>query len=304
MKKKVKRLHFFPNIITAFGLACGLFVILKVNMVPKEGGAFQVLSSSALLMLLAALADVLDGAVARIFRAESDFGTMFDSLSDAITFGVAPSVLLLSTLDLQSGSGLSFFALIGALLFSLCGVLRLVRFNVKAYAAKGMKRLSQPISNTSLVSRFLPLLLQLSRPISSSQAPLWKSGRPSPGWPKRSSCPSHDHPRLLYGEPLEVSERQDAPLPGDLLPTPRPHCSCRPLPPLRILYFFPLIFLLLLGDTSSSAGLFRSSASLQAKNRRRSPDLSRPAKTSSTSTATSKQRRRPHVFCKVIIAKC
>lgn len=137
MQAKGRRLHFFPNIITAFGLACGLFVILKVNMVSEEGGTFQVLNSSALLLLLAALADVLDGAVARIFRAESDFGTMFDSLSDAITFGVAPPVLLLSSLDLEPGTGSSFFALIGALLFSLCGVLRLVRFNVKAYAVKG-----------------------------------------------------------------------------------------------------------------------------------------------------------------------
>jgi CDP-diacylglycerol--serine O-phosphatidyltransferase len=50
---------------------------------------------------------------------------------------VAPSVLLLKFLSLEQGTGLSFFAMSGALLFSLCGVLRLVRFNVKANEARG-----------------------------------------------------------------------------------------------------------------------------------------------------------------------
>jgi CDP-diacylglycerol--serine O-phosphatidyltransferase len=92
---------------------------------------------STLLLLVAAFADLLDGAVARAFRAESEFGFIFDSLADAISFGVAPSVLLLKSLSLEQGTGLSFYAMIGAILFSICGVLRLVRFNVKAGEAKG-----------------------------------------------------------------------------------------------------------------------------------------------------------------------
>ncbi len=133
----MRQVYLVPNIITAFGLACGLFVIFKVNMVEPGSGTFQVLNTAALLLLLAAFADLLDGAVARAMRAESEFGFMFDALADAVSFGVAPSVLMLKSLSLEQGTGLSFFAVIGAMLFSICGVLRLVRFNVKANEAKG-----------------------------------------------------------------------------------------------------------------------------------------------------------------------
>src|SRR5271168_3017161 len=118
----MKQVYLIPNIITAFGLACGLFVIFKVNMVEPGSGTYQVLHASTLLLLVAAFADLLDGAVARVIRAESEFGFMFDSLADAISFGVAPSVLLLKSLSLEQGTGLSFFAMLGALLFSICGV--------------------------------------------------------------------------------------------------------------------------------------------------------------------------------------
>jgi CDP-diacylglycerol--serine O-phosphatidyltransferase len=133
----MRRIYLVPNIITAFGLACGLFVIFKVNMVEPGSGTFQVLNTAALLLLVAAFADWIDGAVARAINAESEFGFMFDSLADAISFGVAPSVLMLKSLSLEQGTGLSFVAMLSALLFSLCGVLRLVRFNVKAGEAKG-----------------------------------------------------------------------------------------------------------------------------------------------------------------------
>lgn len=133
----MKRVYLIPNIITAFGLACGLFVIFKMNMIEPGFGTYQVLHTSTLLLLVAAFADFVDGAVARVFRAESEFGFMFDSLADAISFGVAPSVLLLKSLSLEQGTGLSFFAVTGAMLYSIGGVLRLVRFNVKANEAKG-----------------------------------------------------------------------------------------------------------------------------------------------------------------------
>lgn len=133
----MRRVNFLPNIITAFGLSCGLFVIFKVNMVGPGSTTFHMLYTSAFLLLLAAFADVLDGAVARIIRAESEFGFMFDSLADAVSFGIAPAVLVLKNLSLEQGTGLSFFAVTGAMLFSICGVLRLVRFNVKANEVKG-----------------------------------------------------------------------------------------------------------------------------------------------------------------------
>jgi CDP-diacylglycerol---serine O-phosphatidyltransferase len=119
----MRQVYLIPNIITAFGLSCGLFVIFKVNMVEPGSELF----------------DLLDGAVARAIRAESEFGLVFDSLADAISFGVAPSILLLKALSLEPGTGLSFYAMLGCMLYSLCGVLRLVRFNVKKEEAKGNK---------------------------------------------------------------------------------------------------------------------------------------------------------------------
>ena len=131
----MKRIHFLPHVITAFGLASGLFVIFKATAAPA--GSYQLLYVCALLLLVAALADLVDGVVARAMRAESEFGFMFDSLADAVSFGVAPTVLTLKSLELEQGTFLFFFAHFGALLFSIGGILRLVRFNVKAKEAEG-----------------------------------------------------------------------------------------------------------------------------------------------------------------------
>ncbi len=133
----MRQVYLIPNIFTAFALSCGLFVIFKVNMVEPGSGIFHVLNVSTLILLVAAFADLLDGAIARAIRAESEFGVIFDSLADAVTFGVAPSVLLLKALSIEPGTGLSFYAMLGCMLYSICGVLRLVRFNVKSAEAKG-----------------------------------------------------------------------------------------------------------------------------------------------------------------------
>ncbi len=133
----MKRVHLVPNIITAFGLACGLFVIFKVNMVEPGFGDYDVVKMSAILLFVAAIADFIDGALARAIHAETEFGFVFDSLADAVSFGVAPSVLMLKTLFLEQGSFLSFLSASAAMVYSLCGILRLVRFSVKSAEAKG-----------------------------------------------------------------------------------------------------------------------------------------------------------------------
>lgn len=137
----MKRVYLVPNMITAFGLACGLFVIFKINMLEPGSGDYDVVRTSAILLLVAALADFIDGALARAIHAETEFGFVFDSLADAISFGVAPAVLMLKTLSLEQGSFLSFFGATGAMVYSLCGVLRLVRFSVKTTEAKGNREL-------------------------------------------------------------------------------------------------------------------------------------------------------------------
>lgn len=135
-EKKLKKIALLPNVVTAFGLSCGLFVIFKMNMIGVGEVNAQILTAVTGILLLAAFADLLDGAIARAIKAESDFGGIFDSLADAISFGVAPSVIILKSLSVLPGTKLSFLVSTAAIIFSLCGVLRLVRFNVNALAAK------------------------------------------------------------------------------------------------------------------------------------------------------------------------
>lgn len=106
-----------PNAITITALCTGLSAIRFALL---ERWEFAVS-----LILLAAILDALDGRIARFLRADSAFGAELDSLSDFISFGVAPAVLLyLYTLHLWKGTGWAL-----ALFFSTCMALRLARFN-------------------------------------------------------------------------------------------------------------------------------------------------------------------------------
>ena len=70
--------------------------------------------------------DILDGRVARLMKATSQFGLEFDSLADVVSFCVAPAFLIYSF----ALSALGRPAWFGAFLFVICGALRLARFNV------------------------------------------------------------------------------------------------------------------------------------------------------------------------------
>lgn len=132
---KIKKIYLLPNVITAFGLCCGLFAIFKMNMTGIGEASWNVLLFTTGLLMLAAFADVLDGAVARAMKAESEFGGIFDSLADAISFGVAPSVIVLKTFSAEKGTDLSYLLTLAAIVYSICGVLRLVRYNVMSSQA-------------------------------------------------------------------------------------------------------------------------------------------------------------------------
>lgn len=136
MNNPKRRIFLLPNVITAFGLSCGLFVIFKMSMTGIGEVTTQLLTATAGILLLAAFADLLDGAVARAMKAESEFGGLFDSLADAITFGVGPSVIVLKSLSIPPGTEHSFLITTAGIIFSVCGVLRLVRYNVMANLAK------------------------------------------------------------------------------------------------------------------------------------------------------------------------
>jgi len=106
-----------PNILTLLALCAGLTAI--------RYGLEERWEHAGLALLVAAILDGLDGRIARVLKGASKFGAELDSLSDFICFGVAPALLLyMWTL---SGAGRVGWVL--ALLFSVCCVLRLARFN-------------------------------------------------------------------------------------------------------------------------------------------------------------------------------
>ena len=127
----MKNKSLVPNTLTAFGLSCGLFIIHKMNMTQVGNVTLQLLKATVGILILAAIADLLDGAVARLMKAETPFGGLFDSLADAITFGVAPTIITLKTLALEPGSQAALFLTCAAMVYTVCGVLRLIRFTLK-----------------------------------------------------------------------------------------------------------------------------------------------------------------------------
>lgn len=131
---KLKRVYLIPSGITAFGLSIGLFVIFKTSLSDPDRGLFSILQASAILLLIAGIADLADGAIARLMKAESEFGGQFDSLSDSVTFGVAPPLLILKSFTggEELGRLMTVLVIIAAMIYTLCGVLRLVRYNVSS----------------------------------------------------------------------------------------------------------------------------------------------------------------------------
>lgn len=122
-KRRIPRLkglslnRLIPNILTLLALCCGLTAIRFGLQARWEAGVTAI--------LLAGVLDGLDGRIARLLRGTSKFGAELDSLSDFVSFGVAPAVLLY--LWSMQGAGSFGWALV--LLFSVCCALRLARFN-------------------------------------------------------------------------------------------------------------------------------------------------------------------------------
>lgn len=113
-----------PNAVTALALCSGLTAIRFAI-----SGEWEL---SVLMVLIAALLDGIDGKIARLVRAESKFGAELDSLSDAISFGVAPALILY----LWSLQQLGRFGWLVAILHALFCALRLARFNAAIDSAE------------------------------------------------------------------------------------------------------------------------------------------------------------------------
>ena len=84
---------------------------------------------SLVFIFLAALFDRFDGLVARHFHSESEFGKELDSLSDIVSFGVAPALLIYMT-DLSS---MLWVGIAATIFYIAAGAIRLARYNVKEF---------------------------------------------------------------------------------------------------------------------------------------------------------------------------
>ena len=112
-------IYVLPNLVTIGNLFFGFFSILATFK-----GDFK---TAAIAIVVAAFFDQLDGRLARLTRATSKFGAELDSLCDAVSFGVAPAMLLHQWALQPFGR----IGLMACFLFAACGVLRLARFNVQ-----------------------------------------------------------------------------------------------------------------------------------------------------------------------------
>ena len=113
-----KTRYLLPNILTLGGVCLGISSI-KFSI----DGNFNL---AVTLILLAAILDALDGRIARLIKGTSEFGKELDSLTDFVSFGIAP-VLILYFWELNNYGKLGWAI---ALIYSVCCVLRLARFNL------------------------------------------------------------------------------------------------------------------------------------------------------------------------------
>ena len=117
-----------PSLFTLGNLACGFFSIL--NAAQGHYG------KAGWLILFAALFDMFDGRVARMFGTESNFGIEMDSLADAVSFCTAPAMLMyFMVLQKYSVWGAPI-----ACVYTCFGILRLAKFNTMALAGESSKK--------------------------------------------------------------------------------------------------------------------------------------------------------------------
>lgn len=117
-EQRGRGIFLLPSLLTTGNLFCGFFALLLT--------VESRYAEASLAIFVAMVMDMLDGRVARLMKATSQFGVEFDSLADVVSFCVAPAFLIYS-LALASLGRPAWF---GAFLFVICGALRLARFNV------------------------------------------------------------------------------------------------------------------------------------------------------------------------------
>jgi CDP-diacylglycerol--serine O-phosphatidyltransferase len=115
--KRARGIYLLPNLFTTAALFAGFYAVLAAM-----NGQF---AKAAIAIFLAMILDGLDGRVARMTNTQTAFGAEYDSLSDMVAFGLAPS-LVMYELTL---SGLGKLGWLAAFIYTAGAALRLARFN-------------------------------------------------------------------------------------------------------------------------------------------------------------------------------
>jgi len=125
-QRKLRRrgVYLLPNIFTIAGMFAGFYAI-----VAGLQGRFE---NAVIAIFVAIVADVLDGRIARWTHAQSDIGAQLDSLSDMVSFGIAPPMVMYSwSLSILGKPGW-----LVAFIYTACTALRLARFNARAQSSE------------------------------------------------------------------------------------------------------------------------------------------------------------------------
>lgn len=112
-----KLTFFLPNTFTALNMGCGFAAIIMATKGLYYG--------ACMILILGAIFDSVDGRIARLTGTQSEFGEQFDSISDVISFGMAPAFIIYFKYFQDMGRA----GMIISFLYLLCGALRLARFN-------------------------------------------------------------------------------------------------------------------------------------------------------------------------------
>ena len=139
--EKQKLTFFLPNIFTGLNLACGF-----ASLILSHKGNFF---GAAVLVVLGGVFDLVDGKIARLMGVESNFGEQFDSMSDLMSFGLAPAFLIYN----HSLVSLGRLGGVAAFLYVLCAALRLARFhaNIEKVSLNFFQGLPSPGAAMALV---------------------------------------------------------------------------------------------------------------------------------------------------------
>lgn len=165
-----------PNLFTLLNLFLGTIAIIFIlqtgnSIVFLNDQGYSVvdlpekITWGSILIFCAAVVDFLDGFLARLFKATSAMGKQLDSLSDVVSFGVAPSLIVYQLLRIsfaqeEEGLDVSIAFLLPALIIACAAVWRLAKFNLDESQQFSFKGLPTPAAGLFIAS--LPLILHYS----------------------------------------------------------------------------------------------------------------------------------------------